>query len=86
MRQHKALRLSLAIMLGSGAALLPGCGSILRHSLREGGRAFLAGSAAGYFDSAGISNLLNNMLTGGFTSGWDWTSTWDNSPFHWGSI
>lgn len=76
----------MAVLLGGGTLLSPGCGDILRRSLRDGALAFIAGSAVGYFDPTGLSNLVTNLFTGGFTGGWDWRNTWDNSPFNWGRI
>ncbi len=69
MKHHKALRLMTAILVGGGTLFAPGC-DLLRRSLREAAMALAAGSASGYFDLSDFSNLLNNLLTGGFTGGW----------------
>jgi hypothetical protein len=81
MRHHKALRLSLAVALGGGTLFSPGCGEMFRRSLRDGTFALVAGSAAGYFDTTGLSNLLTNLFTGGFTGGFGGLGGFGGSPF-----
>jgi deoxyhypusine synthase len=82
MRNHKALRLSLAAMLCGGTLLSAGCGDLLRRSIRDGAVALIVGSATGYFNPADLSNLLTNMFTGGFTGGWGGSGN-TNWPFTW---
>ncbi|HPD30581.1 MAG TPA: hypothetical protein PLL20_11340 [Phycisphaerae bacterium] len=88
--RHKALRLTLAAVLGGGTLLSPGCGDILRRSLRDGAIALIAGTATGIIDPYDLSNLVTNMFTGGFTGGWNgigsnwnWDWGWNTSPFTW---
>jgi hypothetical protein len=85
MRHHKALRLSMAVLLGGGTLFSPGCGELIRRSLRDGTLAYIAGSATGYFDPTDLSNLFTNLLTGGFTGGWGGLNGggWNSSPFDW---
>lgn len=84
--RHKALRLTLAVALGGGTLLSPGCGDLVRRSLRDGAIALIAGTATGIIDPYDLSNLLTNMFTGGFTGGWDGIGSnwgWSTLPFSW---
>jgi hypothetical protein len=69
MRNHKALRVSLAVLLGGGTVLFSGCGDLLRRSIRDGMFALVAGTATGYFDPSVLGDLFTNIFTGGFTGG-----------------
>ena len=67
MRRYKGIRAVLASVVCGGTLFAPGCGDMVRQSVKDGLTLYVAGSVSSTFGSAQIGDFVFNVLTGGQT-------------------